>query len=496
MKHILVLGAGQTSTALIDYLIAEAPANNWQLTVADANLARARSKTHDAPHTHAVQLDVENTDQRIYFVAGSDLVISLLPQDLEYLVAKDCVQFNKHLLTAAHLDDDIAGLQQQVVDKGLFFLYESGIDHMRAMQLVHRIKAGGGTITSFTAHSGQLVAPGNDDNPWHYKTAGNTHRIVLAGKNGAGYRENGHLRQLSYEELFDANRAIHIPELGFLAWYPNHDSLDYIPVYQLSEALNFVRTTLQYPEFCFGWKNIVELQLTDETPQYQTNGMSLQSFFQEHFAKHGFSDWIEKQLTARFTQTKQLLEKLQQLLEAEQEAGEEERKALQDFMMVDNLGQLMDVNLDSVKTQAAATVAGQMHEANLSMKQLFFLGMDDDATTIDKGWCSAADVMQFVLQKKLALQPGDKDMTVIQHEITYEQDGVEQRLTSCLMLAGDNTHSALAKAVGLPLGITAKLILQNDIPLKGLHLPVHSQIYEPVLAALAPYGVHFEEYFS
>jgi Saccharopine dehydrogenase and related proteins len=497
MKHILVLGAGKTSAALIDYLIAEAAVNNWQLTVADASLVRAQSTTHNAPHTSAVQLHVENTDQRIYCIARADLVISLLPQNLEYLVAKDCIQLSKHLLSASPINDELAALHQQVVNKGLLFLYETGIDHMRAMQLIHRIKAQGGAITSFTAHSGQLMAPGYDDNPWHYKTAGNPQRVVLAGKNGAVFRENGQSRQMSYEALFDANRAIHIPGLGFLAWYPNGNSLGYLPLYQLSEARTFIRSTLQYPEFCFGWKNIVELKLTDETPQYQTDGMSLQIFFQEHFAKHGFSEWIEKQLTSRFTQTKQLLEKLQQLLEAEQNAGEEERKALQDFMMVDNLGQLMDVNLDSVKTQAAATVAGQMHEANLSMKQLFYLGMDDNDTIIDKGLCSAADVLQFVLEKKLALQPGDRDITVIQHEIGYEQDGVQQQLTSCMMVQGDEqTYSARAQTVGLPLGIAAKLILQNAVQLKGVHLPVSSQIYEPVLAGLAPYGVQFEELVS
>ncbi len=210
------------------------------------------------------------------------------------------------------------------------------------------------------------------------------------------------------------------PELGYLAWYPNRDSLSYIPIYQLEEAATFIRTTLRYPEFCFGWKNVIELKLTDETEQYDTNGLSLQQFFHQHFNTHGFSDWIEKQLTTRVAQTKQLLEKLQELIKAEQEVDEKDRKALQDFMMVDDQGQLMDINLNEVKTKAAATVAGQMHEANLSMKQLFFLGMDDDKTMINKGTCSTADVLQFALETKLVLGKEDKDMIVMLHEITYE----------------------------------------------------------------------------
>jgi saccharopine dehydrogenase-like NADP-dependent oxidoreductase len=498
MKHILVLGAGKSATSLIEYLIKESPANKWQLTVADANLALAQSKTGNASNTKAVALQVENDTQRNALIASADIVISLLPPALHYLVAQDCLQFGKNLLTASYIDPAIAALQPQINSKGLLFLCEMGldpgIDHMSAMQLIHRIKTNGGRITSFTSHCGGLVSPEHDDNPWHYKISWNPRNVVMAGKSGALFKEHGSLRRLEYEELFDANRVIHIPELGYLAWYPNRDSLNYVSQYDLSTANTFVRTTLRYPEFCFGWKNIVELKLTDETPQYQTDGMTLQTFFQEHFTKYGFSEWIEKQLTARFTQTKQLLEKLQQLLEAEKEADEEERKALQDFMMVDLQGQLMDVNLNNVKTQAAATVAGQMHEANLSMKQLFYLGMDDNTTVINKGLCSAADVMQFVLEQKLSLQPADKDMVVMQHEIEFEKDGQPYKTISCLIVKGeDPVHTAMAKTVGLPLGIATKLVLQNKIRLTGLHIPVTAQIYEPVLAELARYGVVFAE---
>jgi saccharopine dehydrogenase-like NADP-dependent oxidoreductase len=499
MKHIVVLGAGKSATSLIEYLITASSANKWQLTVADANLALAQSKTGHAINTNAVALQVENDIQRNALIASADIVISLLPPALHYLVAQDCLQFNKNLLTASYIDSTIAALQSQINSKGLLFLCEMGldpgIDHMSAMQLIHRIKAQGGRITSFTSHCGGLVAPENDDNPWHYKISWNPRNVVLAGKSGALFKEQGALRRLEYEALFDANRVIHIPELGYLAWYPNRDSLNYIAQYDLSTAETFIRTTLRYPEFCFGWKNIIELKLTDETPQYQTDGMTLQTFFQEHFAKYGFSEWIERQLTARFTQTKQLLEKLQQLLEAEQTADEEERKALQDFMMVDLQGQLMDVNLNNVKTQAAATVAGQMHEANLSMKQLLYLGMDDNTTVINKGWCSAADVMQFVLEQKLSLQTADKDMVVMQHEIEFEQHGQLQKTISCLIVKGDDpVHTAMAKTVGLPLGIAAKLILQDKIRLTGLHIPIAEQIYEPVLKELAQYGIRFAEF--
>jgi saccharopine dehydrogenase-like NADP-dependent oxidoreductase len=205
---------------------------------------------------------------------------------------------------------------------------------------------------------------------------------------------------------------------------------------------------------------------------------------------------MEKQLIGKFDQTKLLLEKLMQLLEAEQ-ANPEEPNESQEFMMVDENGQLEDVSLDDVKNTAAATVAGQMYEANLAMKQLFFLGLDDTTTLINKGRCSAADILQLALEQKLVLAPHDKDMIVMLHEIEYRIQQSHFAVNSCLVVKGeDNLRTAMAKTVGLPLGIAAKLILQGKIAEKGLHIPVIPSIYEPVLHELQAHGIAFQEKIS
>ena len=131
------------------------------------------------------------------------------------------------------------------------------------------------------------------------------------------------------------------------------------------------------------------------------------------------------------------------------------------------------------------------------MKQLFFLGMDDDKTFIDKGNCSAADVLQFAMEKKLALQHADKDMIVMLHELEYEIDRQLHKTASCLIVKGeDHLRTAMAKTVGLPLGIAAKLILQEKIKLTGLHIPIIPEIYEPVLNELQAHDIHFRETHS
>jgi saccharopine dehydrogenase-like NADP-dependent oxidoreductase len=501
MKSILVFNSGNYAASLIEYLMKEAAFNNWLITVAEISPVTTPVIANPPSHLQTVIVQFDNEPERQQLIAQADIVISLLPAALHAFIVTDCLRFNKHLLTPAYIDDALAGMHTAIKKQNLLFLCEMGldpgIDHMVAMQHIHRIKANGGVITSFTSHCGGLISPESDDNPWHYKMTGihsAHHNVVLAGMDGAVFKENGTVRALPYEQLFDPNRLIHIPNLGYLAWYPKRDSLRYMPLYGLPNAATFMRTTLHYPEFCFGWKNIVELKLTDATKRYHTDGLTLQQFFQEHFAHHGFGEWIEKQLTARFAQTKQLLEKLQQLLEAEQEADEEERIALQDFMMIDNRGQLMDVNMDSIKSQAAATVADQMHKANLSMKQLFFLGMNDDQTIINKGYCSAAEVLQFAMEQKLLLQPADKDLVVLQHEIGYELDGEKHLASSSLVVKGENhLNTAIAKTTSLPLGIAAKQILQGNIHETGLHIPVMSSVYVPVLKELEKNGLRFEE---
>lgn len=498
LKHIVLFGAGKSSTFLIEYLVGQLPLYHWKFTVLDANRQAAQHKLGVAVNAKAIEWVADDADLRNAYIQSADIVISLLPPALHYPIALACLEYNKNFLTASYIDKNLRGISDVIKEKNLLFLCEMGldpgIDHMSAMQLIHRLQKDDAVITSFRSHCGGLVAPESDDNPWRHKISWNPGNMVAAGKSAAQYRENNYEKVLLYEELFNSLSVVDVPGIGALAWYPNRDSLAYIDIYNINSAENFVRTTLRYPEFCFGWKNVVQLKLTDETPEYDTNGMSLKAFFQQHLHKHGFAEWIEKQLTTRFIQTKKLLEKLQQLLNAEEEVDKVQMKELRDFMMVDDNGRLLDVNLDEIKTTAAATVAGQMHEANLAMKQLFYLGMDDDKTIINRGICSAADVLRFALEIKLPLKQNDKDLVVMLHEIEYEKNDEHHTLIRTLVLKGENgVRTAMAKSVGLPLAIAAKLILLGKINITGLHIPVLPEIYEPVLEELKDFGISFGE---
>jgi saccharopine dehydrogenase-like NADP-dependent oxidoreductase len=431
LKHIVLFGAGKSSTFLIEYLVGQLPVYNWTLTVLDADRQAAQDKIGAAENAIAVEWTAENDELRNVYVQSADIVISLLPPSLHYQIAIACIKYCKHLLTASYVDKKLQEIRHEIKEKKLLFLCEMGldpgIDHMSAMHIIHRLQKEDALITSFRSHCGGLVAPESNDNPWRHKLSWNTGNIVLAGKTGAHYRENNHVKVLSYGELFDSARLVSVPGLGKLAWYPNRDSLAYIDVYNLNSARNFVRTTLRYPEFCAGWNNIVRLKLTDEAPVYNTNGMSIKAFFLQHLRRYGFSPGIEKQ-------------------------------------------------------------------DNLLVKQLFYLGFDDDRTFINRGMCSAADVLRFAMENTLALKPHDNDMVVMLHEIEYEKDDHHHTLTSTLILNGkDGVRTAMAKTVGLPLAIAAKLILLGRINVWGLHIPVLPEIYEPVMEELKSFGIRFTD---
>ena len=432
-KKILLFGAGKSASVLIDYLITSAEENNWLLTVADADEKLILTKTKSRTFSTAVQLDIKADQKRQDLIKDADLVISMMPPALHILIAKDCIHFEKSLLTASYADEAILALDETAKSKGLIFLCEMGldpgIDHMSAMKILDDIHASGGKINSFKSHCGGLVAPESDDNPWHYKISWNPRNVVLAGKAGAVYKQDNTIVEEKYETLFTGHRTVLLSTENNLSfsYYPNRNSLSYIDLYKVPEVNTFIRTTLRHPDFISGWNHIIELGLTNEEPSFSSDNKTLHDFFHDH----------------------------------------------------------LNLSLEKINHQPDFE---QFHE------QLIWLGLNDNVTFINKGLCSPADVLQFALEQKLVLQPSDRDLIVMLHEIEYEQNGQSHQITSSLLVKGDDQiHTGMAKTVGLPLGIAAKLILNGTIQMTGVQIPVSKAIYEPVLSELANLGIAFKE---
>ena len=437
MTTILLFGAGKSATCLIDYLAKCCDEKNWKLIVCDSDLSLAQSKTKNFASAIAISFDVSDDKKRQEFISQATMVISMLPPALHFLVARDCVAFSKNLLTASYIDEKIKSLKEEVEKKGILFLGEMGldpgIDHMSAMRMIDDIKNNGGKIISFKSYCGGLLSPESDDNPWHYKITWNPANVVMAGSSGAVYLEEGQKVEIPYSEIFDdKNNIVDIPTLFPLAWYANRDSLSYIETYQLQDVKSFIRTTLRYPSFCRGWNKIIKLDLTSKTDHEEIKDCIT------------FKDWFHLKSENLFSKTQNEVDQI-------------------DFFSPE------------------------------FSEQIDYLGLNKDEK-IAFDISNSASLLQYVLEKKLVMKRDDKDMIIMLHEIEYSTDAENKKTKSCLIVTGENqAYTAMAKTVGLPLAISAKLILENKIQLAGLHIPVISEIYEPVLKELELYGIQFHE---
>jgi saccharopine dehydrogenase (NADP+, L-glutamate forming) len=437
MTTILLFGAGKSATCLIDYLGKCCDEKNWKLIVCDSNLSLAQSKTKNFSSGEAISFDVSDEKKRQEYISQSTLVISMLPPALHFLVAKDCVAFSKDLLTASYIDEQIKSLKEEVEKKGILFLGEMGldpgIDHMSAMKMIDEIKNNRGKIISFKSHCGGLVSPESDDNPWHYKITWNPANVVMAGSSGAVYLEDRQKIEIPYSQIFDdKNNIVDIPTLFPLAWYANRDSLSYIKTYQVDDVESFIRTTLRYPSFCRGWNKIIKLDLTNKNDHEAIKECNT------------FKDWFDLKREKLFSKTQKKVDQM-------------------DFF-----------------------------NSEFS-EQVDYLGLNKDEK-IPFQITNSASLLQYLLEKKLVMKPHDKDMIIMLHEIEFSIDGENKKTKSCLIVKGENqSYTAMAKTVGLPLAIAAKLILENKIQLTGLHIPVIREIYEPVLRELELNGIQFHE---
>ena len=99
-------------------------------------------------------------------------------------------------------------------------------------------------------------------------------------------------------------------------------------------------------------------------------------------------------------------------------------------------------------------------------------------------------ILERLLLEKWQLSPEDKDLIVMQHQIDYELGGKRYRDISNLTMKGNDAQdTAMARLVGLPMGIFVRLISEGKIRSTGVHIPTMREVYEPVLREMKEYGM-------
>ena len=441
MKTILLIGAGKSTSYLLQFLLQNAEKEKLHILVGDKDPNNAIKLLNNHPLSTAIKLDIFNEDERVNAIKKADLVISMLPARFHIEVAKDCLAYGKNLVTASYVSPEMQQLNQQVKNKGLIFLNEigvdPGVDHMSAMKVIDEIRAKGGKILLFESFTGGLVAPQSDSNLWNYKFTWNPRNVVVAGQGGtAKFIQEGNFKYIPYHKLFRRTEFLDIEGYGKFEVYANRDSLKYRSAYGLEDALTLYRGTIRRVGFSKAWNMFVQLGMTDDTYTLDNSEHMTYRAFVNSFLPYSPTDSVEL--------------KLRHYLKIDQD----------DIMW----GKLIELDLFN-------------EHKKLGIKN-----------------ATPAQALQSILEEKWTLGENDKDMIVMYHKFGYLLDGKKYQIDSSMVTIGQDTrYTAMAKTVGLPLGIAALKILNKQITSTGVIIPILKNVYEPILKELENHDIIFNE---
>ena len=441
MRSILIFGAGRSASSLIRYLLAKSESENLHLVVADLSLALAEKKTQNHPNATPIALNIFETEERKAAIEKASIVISMLPAHLHIEIAKDCIEFKKHLVTASYISDAMQALDEEAKKNNLIFMNEigldPGIDHMSAMKVIDEIRAQGGNMLLFESFCGGLVAPECDNNLWNYKFTWAPRNVVLAGQGGAAkFIQEGTYKYIPYGTVFRRTEFLEVEGYGKFEAYSNRDSLKYRSIYGLDDILTLYRGTIRRVGYSKAWNMFVQLGMTDDSYIMEdSENMSYRQFVNSFLPYHP-TDSVE-------IKTRLIL------------------KIDQDDIMWDKLLELDLFNADKKVNLPNAT---------------------------------PAQILEKILSDSWTLEPNDKDMIVMYHKFGYILNGKKQQIDSKMVCIGDDqTYTAMAKTVGLPVAMATLLILNGKITTPGVQLPIKKEVYQPILKELEEYGVVFNE---
>lgn len=440
MKRILLLGAGLSASTLIKYLLNHAEKNNWQLRVVDQSLDLVKFKLAGHPCGVALSFNALDRNERWEELKNADLVISMLPARFHVEIAKDCLELKKNLITPSYVSPEMRELNEEVRNAGLIFMNEvgvdPGIDHMSAMKIIDSIRNQGGVISGFKSYCGGLMAPESDTNPWNYKFTWNPRNVVLAAQGGtARYIDQHQYKYIPYTQVFNRLDSITVEGYGEFEGYANRDSLSYRAIYGMEDIPTIYRGTLRKNGFCQAWNVFVQLGLTDDS-----------------FILQDSEDLTPRSFINAFLPFNESLSVEEKWIGACEKLG-----------------------------------VSDLHKFE-------WLDLFDSSVKIGLKNATPAQILEKILVSKWVLEPEDKDMLVMVHQFTYLLNNEQRFIESSMVNIGDDpVHTAMSKTVGYPVGICAKLILQDQISERGVLLPTKPEVYTPILDELESLGIVFQE---
>jgi len=435
-EKVLVLGAGMVVQPMIDYLLE----NDIEVTLASRTKSKAEKAIANKPYGRAIGWTIDDKETLEKMIINHDLVVSLLPYQHHVTVARLCIEHRTNMLTTSYISDEMKSLDAAARDAGIIILNEIGVDpgfdHMTAMSIIDKVHENAGKIDSFHSLCGALAAPEALDNPLNYKFSWSPKGVVMAGNNDAKYLQNGQVVHKQTADLFKNPLQIDFTEIGSMEVYPNRDSLQYINIYGIEESKTVYRGTFRYKHWCEAMDAIKAMGLTS-------------------YSEYDLRDKTYKQF----------------------------------LMEVTGIN-----NSDNLVTNISNKYGISTHAP--AMEALEFLGFfDDRQIPLTKG--SPFDVLSELMIEKMMLRPGERDMVIMRHIFeVINHDGSKQKIISSLLDFGDDQYTSIAKTVAYPAAIGVKMILDGEIDIKGVHIPIRKEIYKPILSQLEMLGIKMTEEFG
>lgn len=440
MISIIILGAGRSTSSLIEYLATHSDHVKWTLTVVDIDKNTIDRKCNRYKNVKGVAEDLKNSQILDKWIQSGDIIVSMLPAFMHPVVAKRCIHHSKHMVTASYAGEEMKSLDAKVKEKDLIFMNECGvdpgIDHMSTMEIIERLRDDKSEILSYESFTGGILAPESAKTLWNYKFTWNPRNVVLAGAGSAvKFIQEGLYKFIPYNKVFRRTEFIKIPGYGRFEGYANRDSLKYISEYGLEGIPTMFRGTLRRPGFCRAWDVFVKLGATDDSYEMDNvSNMTHRSFINCFLAYHP-TDSVEL--------------KLMHYLQIPQDS--------------EVMNMLNDINI-----------------------------LSDEKVGLEKG--TPAKILQHMLEKRWTMGRGDIDMLVMWHRVYFKKNNSKYRLESSMVVKGKNNEdTAMAFTVGLPVAIATRLVALNKIKSRGVLLPMKKELYGPILSELSKWGVRFDE---
>jgi saccharopine dehydrogenase-like NADP-dependent oxidoreductase len=435
MKKILVLGAGMVSRPMIQYLLDQP---DYHVIMASRTVSKAEQMIGGHPQGEAFSLDV-NDDRKVEeFVSKADLVVSLLPYTYHVKVAEMCIKHKKQMVTTSYVSDAMKALDTKARAAGILILNECGldpgIDHMSAMRIIHDVEKKKGKVVSFRSTTGALPSYEANNNPFGYKFSWAPRGVLLASRNAAKWLENDKEISIPGEQLFENYFLQDIKGVGVFENYPNRNSVSYKGIYGLKDATTVYRGTFRMTGWCETMRAIVVLGWLNEEP--------LKSFIGKTYGD----------LTRHLIGAKPK---------------------------------------DNLPVTTALYLGLKPYSAII--KRLEWLGLfGNEPLPKDKN--NPLDYLNVLTLQKMSMGMHERDMVIMHHEFIAEYTSKKEYITSTLVDYGiPDGDTSVARTVALPAAIAVKMILNKEINITGVQIPVIPEIYNPILDELKEIGIKFIE---